>query len=100
MPMYEYYCESCEHQFEELLSVSKRDDPINEPCPNCKEKTVKKGVSITVMGADATLTLEKQCPGFKKKMDEIAKSPVVNRAAKKNIEAAASITPHGHLGPR
>tara|TARA_R110000824_G_scaffold325883_1_gene512786 strand:+ start:4010 stop:4312 length:303 start_codon:yes stop_codon:yes gene_type:complete len=99
MPVYEYYCESCDHHFEELLGVSKRDKPIKEPCPNCEEKTVKKGVSITVMGADATLTLENKCPGFTKKMEQIAKGPTINRAAKRNIEAAASMRPHGHLRP-
>ena len=99
MPIYEYHCESCKHQFEELMDVSKRDNPTKEPCPECNEKTNRKGVSMTIMGADATLTLEKQCPGFQKKMEQIANSPVVNRAAKKNIEAAASITPSGHLRP-
>ena len=99
MPIYEYHCESCEHEFEELLHVSKRGEPLEEPCPECNEKTIKKGVSLTIMGADATLTLNKQCPGFTNKMEQIAKGPTINRAAKKNIEAAANIKPHGHLRP-
>jgi len=99
MPIYEYHCESCNHEFEELLNVSKRDEPINNPCPECNEKSIRKGVSLTIMGADATFTLEKQCPGFKKRMEEISKSPVVNRAARKNLLAAADMKPSGHLRP-
>ena len=50
-------------------------------------------------GADATLTLEKQCPGFTKRMEQIANSPVANREAKKNLRAATEIGPTGHLRP-
>jgi putative FmdB family regulatory protein len=97
MPLYEYYCESCEHSFEELLNVSKRDEPLKKPCTECGEKKIKKGISVPITGADATITLEKMCPGFSKKMEKISNSPVVNRAAKRNMMAAANMKPHGHL---
>ena len=99
MPIYEYYCESCEHNFELLLSVSEMDKALKEPCPECNEKKIKKSVSAVITGADANLTLDKQCPGFTKKMEEISRAPVVNRAAKQNILAAASMKPSGHLRP-
>ena len=38
MPIYEYYCEKCKHTFEEYLSISNRDNPIEEPCPKCDER--------------------------------------------------------------
>ena len=38
MPLYEYKCEDCENEFEEMLHFSERDVPINEPCPSCKGK--------------------------------------------------------------
>ena len=38
MPLYEYRCEDCENEFEEMLHFSERDDPINEPCSSCKGK--------------------------------------------------------------
>jgi putative FmdB family regulatory protein len=38
MPLYEYKCEDCENEFEEMLHFSERDDPINEPCLSCKGK--------------------------------------------------------------
>ena len=33
MPIYEYKCENCGHEFEEMLHFSERDNPINTPCP-------------------------------------------------------------------
>mgnify|MGYP001326710433 FL=1 len=52
MPIYEYKCEKCEHAFEEYLSISNRDKPIEEPCPECGEKHIKRGISETTMGVD------------------------------------------------
>ena len=34
MPIYEYKCENCGHEFEEMLHFSERDNPINASCPN------------------------------------------------------------------
>ena len=33
MPIYEYKCEDCGHEFEEMLHFSERDNPMNDPCP-------------------------------------------------------------------
>jgi putative FmdB family regulatory protein len=40
MPIYEYKCENCGHEFEEMLHFSERDDPLNTPCsfPTCGGK--------------------------------------------------------------
>ena len=42
MPIYEYKCSKCEHQFEVIQRFS--DNPV-ESCPACNRKTVKKLVS-------------------------------------------------------
>ena len=42
MPIYEYKCSKCEHQFEVIQRFS--DNPI-ESCPKCNKKSVKKLVS-------------------------------------------------------
>ena len=42
MPIYEYKCSKCEHQFEVIQRFS--DNPV-ESCPECNEKSVKKLVS-------------------------------------------------------
>ena len=40
MPIYEYKCENCGNEFEEMLHFSERDDPLNTPCsfPTCSGK--------------------------------------------------------------
>ena len=35
MPVYEYYCENCQLEYEMIRPVSKMDDPA--PCANCNE---------------------------------------------------------------
>ena len=39
MPMYEFKCEACDHEFEQLLEV---DGPRPRKCPECGELKVKK----------------------------------------------------------
>ena len=34
MPIYEYKCDACGHEFEEMLHFSEREVPLNTPCPN------------------------------------------------------------------
>ena len=38
MPLYEYKCEDCGNEFEEILHFSEIENPINEPCSSCKGK--------------------------------------------------------------
>ena len=80
MPIYEYYCEDtqCNHQFEEVLAMSRRDEPIKNPCPECGKKTIKKGVSATTM-------------------DKVKKA-----TPRKHHDHLESISDNnaGHLGPR
>jgi hypothetical protein len=47
MPLYEYRCKSehpqmgCGYEFEEVLSVEERMEPMERPCPKCqKEDTI------------------------------------------------------------
>lgn len=35
MPVYEYYCDGCQHKYEALRPVSRMDEPA--PCPKCGE---------------------------------------------------------------
>jgi putative FmdB family regulatory protein len=44
MPIYEYSCAACGHQFEEWQKMS--DKPIRT-CPKCKAKRVEKLISAT-----------------------------------------------------
>lgn len=45
MPIYNYSCVSCNHDFDRFLSISNRDNPITEPCPNCSKLEVTKSLN-------------------------------------------------------
>ena len=42
MPLYNYICENCSYEFEELLPFSQRGKPTSEPCPDCAGKVRSK----------------------------------------------------------
>lgn len=42
MPIYEYQCQSCEHEFETIQKIS--DSPLTE-CPSCGKHRLKKKIS-------------------------------------------------------
>lgn len=42
MPIYEYECTACQHQFDE---VQKMNDPVLTKCPKCDQETVIRLVS-------------------------------------------------------
>ena len=35
MPVYEYGCNECSHNFEEFKTIAEYDIPLSEPCPSC-----------------------------------------------------------------
>ena len=44
MPIYEYICKSCEHEFEE---VQKFSETSLEKCPDCAQNTAERQVSMS-----------------------------------------------------
>ncbi len=42
MPIYEYTCQKCGREFEELVSVSAEKNP---PCPSCNSEDTEKRLS-------------------------------------------------------
>jgi len=55
MPTYEYQCKRCKHAFEDIKKIDDRDLPCSAPCPQCGKRGVERGISVPVMGADATV---------------------------------------------
>ena len=35
MPLYDYECKKCGHDFSKALKMSEKDDPLSEDCPEC-----------------------------------------------------------------
>ncbi len=44
MPMYEYRCEDCGHEFTTVLTISEHDK-TKPKCPKCKSKKVQQTLS-------------------------------------------------------
>lgn len=44
MPIYEYGCQDCGHEFEEMQKFS---DPPLELCPNCENRNARRRVSVS-----------------------------------------------------
>jgi putative FmdB family regulatory protein len=44
MPLYEYRCEKCGHQFERLVSI--REAKRGQQCPSCGGEQVRKLMSV------------------------------------------------------
>lgn len=46
MPLYEYHCESCEHDFEKRRAIQEADAPLQ--CPTCESKEVTRKLSLFI----------------------------------------------------
>jgi putative FmdB family regulatory protein len=44
MPIYEYICQSCKHEFEVIRPMSQADTPV--PCAACGGKHTKRKLSV------------------------------------------------------
>ena len=95
MPIYEYKCEECGHEFEEMLHFSERDIPLNTPCEQQIEQT--KHMSFK---CDGKVHLKMSLGSFhlkgsgwykdgygKRKQDSKKGEPVVKSTEKKPVEA-------------
>jgi len=47
MPNYDFICQSCGHEFEQIVPFEDRDSPLK--CPSCGKKKVSRGVSAVKM---------------------------------------------------
>lgn len=85
MPTYDFYCKECLHDWEVFLPMSKIDEPISNPCPNCSkvgsiERIVcSPGIHFRFMGS----TIQSHAPeGFK----EVLRTMKKNHPKAKGIE--------------
>jgi putative FmdB family regulatory protein len=98
MPIYEYKCEGCALEFESFESMSNRDGPLSEPCPECGESRVKKLVSVTTMGVDMNVTPDSKTGGDWSRMMDKIKNGLPERHHG-GIDRSTSRT-GGRLGPQ
>lgn len=75
MPMYEFKCSKCDHTWEEMLPMGKREEPLKSKCAGCG----KKGGITQVLGCnigDPFIYSKNSGPSssFKDVMSEMAKA--------------------------
>jgi putative FmdB family regulatory protein len=49
MPIFEFHCKKCEHEFEELLTLAERENG-RFVCPACGSKRIARGFSAFATG--------------------------------------------------
>jgi putative FmdB family regulatory protein len=94
MPNYAFKCESCEYSFDEMLSLSNRDNPIKNPCPKCNKKKVIRdwAASTPSLAMDATLTPQKVVGSqFKEVIDKIKSSGQVPKRFHEKLDNSAKM---------
>jgi putative FmdB family regulatory protein len=74
MPLYEYLCGQCGHEFSDVLKISERDNPTEEPCPCCEGHYVQKVVSTPRIVAGVGDFRSKVPDVFKDRLREIKKT--------------------------
>ena len=98
MPIYEYNCSECNCQFDRYLSVTERETPVTEPCPECGETKVRKGISVTTMGVDMNCTPDRKTNGDWSKLVDKLKHGTPERYHK-SLDATSTRS-GGKLGPQ
>jgi putative FmdB family regulatory protein len=74
MPLYEYKCNACEHQWDDFYTVASRNKPTKKPCPKCGEKKVIKMDASSVQCIDSVrLGIRRPDNGFKEIISKIKK---------------------------
>lgn len=56
MPVYDYKCHSCEHEFTEMKKISEYDLPCKEPCPECGKIDVHRHITEAPSHAKSGMT--------------------------------------------
>jgi putative FmdB family regulatory protein len=90
MPIYAFVCESCEHTFEETLSMKDNTVPLSNPCPKCKKKKIVRnyvGESVA-MAVDSTISANKATGGAWNELMAKMK-PGMPKRFRRNLDAAS-----------
>lgn len=74
MPLYDYRCQACEHQFDEQHKIAEREAPCSLPCPACgAEGQVNLIVGAPALCDPVRLGLRKPTPEFREVMNRMKK---------------------------
>ena len=73
MPLYDYECKACEHQFDELIPMADREKPTRKKCPECGKKKVRQVLlAAPPMGDAVRLGITRPDEGFNEVLSRIS----------------------------
>lgn len=84
MPVYTFKCEDCGEFFDEINTMSKRDEPINNPCPKCsKSGKIRRAFDTVNMSVDWNHRIDRphNVNGFAERIEQVANSPSLKGTA-------------------
>lgn len=92
MPIYEYECTSCGHEFEKLQKLS---DPLLTECPACHEHSLRKKISAAAFKLKGTGWYETDFKdkGKKKPGDSAKSSDGASKSESKSGESKSESKP-------
>ena len=75
MPVYEYGCSECLHEFEEFKIMVEYDAPLSEPCPSCyKVGYISRLISGAEICDPVSLGVQKVPKGYNEIIKNIKKN--------------------------
>lgn len=83
MPIYEYQCQDCGHQFDKL---QKMNDPVLTDCPECNQASLKKLISAPSFKLTGTGWYETDFKNKQPKADPKKEGAEKPAAAEKKVE--------------
>jgi putative FmdB family regulatory protein len=49
MPIYQYRCRNCDHEFEMILSIADGDKQTRKACPKCSRRKLMRLIAVPVI---------------------------------------------------
>lgn len=74
MPIYQYKCNACDHEFDVMSSFADKQNPESEPCPNCGKQEIKACITAPNMSHLGTKSVHARAGGFNEVLRKIKKS--------------------------
>jgi putative FmdB family regulatory protein len=72
--IYSFQCSSCESKFDKESSIDDRNKPLEEPCPSCGQRTVKRSITSLNIVHQSGDTLSRTDSGWNDMLKRIKKS--------------------------
>ncbi len=69
MPLYDYRCKECGHEFSDMQTISNMNVPVENPCPECNEQSIEKFLaSAPILGYNKMPSNYKMSDNFRDRL--------------------------------